>query len=110
MSYYPPGPGYPPGYPPPPPPRPRTNGLAVASMVLGVAGITVGLCLLFFPIMPILAVIFGHIGLSQVRATGAPGNGYAISGLVTGYIGIGLAVLWIIAIVLGTVSAPTPTF
>jgi len=79
-------------------------------MILGIAGITVLLCLLVFPIFPILAVIFGHIGLSQVRATGAPGGGFAIAGLVTGYVGIGLAVLWIIAIVLGTVTAPTPTF
>jgi hypothetical protein len=110
----PPGPPYPPTgapYPPPmPPPRPKTNGLALTSMILGVLGITVGLCLLFFPVMPVLAVVFGHVGLTQVNRTGAAGRGYAIAGLVTGYIGIALAILWIIATFIGTFTSPMPTF
>ena len=103
----------PPGFPPPPPAypvKPKANGMALASMILGIFGITVGLCLLFFPVMPVLAVVFGHIGLSQTRSTGAPGRGYAITGLVTGYIGIALAIVWIIAIVIGTFTSPVPTF
>ena len=113
----PPPPAYayapPPGFPPPPaayPVKAKTNGLALASMILGIVGITVGLCLIFFPVMPILAVVFGHLGLSQTRATGAPGRGYAIAGLVTGYIGIALAILWLIAIIFGTFTSPIPTF
>ena len=113
----PPPPAYtyapPPGFPPPPPAYPvkaKTNGLALASMILGIVGITVGLCLIFFPVMPILAVVFGHLGLSQTRTTGAPGRGYAIAGLVTGYIGIALAILWLIAIIFGTFTSPIPTF
>lgn len=113
----PPPPAYtyapPPGFPPPPPAYPvkaKTNGLALASMILGIVGITVGLCLIFFPVMPILAVVFGHLGLSQTRSTGAPGRGYAIAGLVTGYIGIALAILWLIAIIFGTFTSPVPTF
>lgn len=109
-------PGYPyappPGFPPaaPYPVRPKTNGLALASMILGILGITIGLCLLFFPVMPILAVVFGHIGLGQIRKTGGAGRGYAIAGLVTGYIGIGLAVLWLIGTIIGTFTSPMPTF
>ncbi len=112
----PPPPAYtyapPPGFPPPPayPVKAKTNGLALASMILGIVGITVGLCLIFFPVMPILAVVFGHLGLSQTRSTGAPGRGYAIAGLVTGYIGIALAILWLIAIIFGTFTSPIPTF
>ncbi len=112
----PPPPAYayapPPGVPPPPayPVKAKTNGLALASMILGIVGITVGLCLIFFPVMPILAVVFGHLGLSQTRSTGAPGRGYAIAGLVTGYIGIALAILWLIAIIFGTFTSPVPTF
>jgi hypothetical protein len=79
-------------------------------MILGIAGITVGLCLLYFPIMPILAVVFGHVGLSRITRSGAPGRGYAITGLVTGYIGIGLAILWLIALISGTFTSPVPTF
>jgi len=103
----------PPGFPPPPaayPVKAKTNGMALASMILGIVGITVGLCLIFFPVMPILAVVFGHLGLSQTRSTGAPGRGYAITGLVTGYIGIALAILWLIAIIFGTFTSPVPTF
>jgi hypothetical protein len=113
-----PPPGYAYGYAPPPgfPPtpvyvaKPKANGLALASMILGITGITVGLCLIFFPVMPILAVVFGHLGLSQTRTTGAPGRGYAIAGLVTGYIGIALAILWLIALIIGTFTSPMPTF
>lgn len=79
-------------------------------MILGILGITVGLCLLFFPVMPVLAVVFGHVGLTQVNRTGAPGRGYAITGLSTGYVGIALAVLWIIGTFIGTFTSPTPTF
>ena len=110
----PPPPAYayapPPGFPPAYPVKAKANGLALASMILGIVGITVGLCLIFFPVMPILAVVFGHLGLSQTRTTGAPGRGYAIAGLVTGYIGIALAILWLIALIIGTFTSPIPTF
>ena len=110
----PPAYGYapPPGFPPPAPypVRPKANGLALTAMILGILGITAGLCLLFFPVLPILAVVFGHVGLAQTRRTGAPGRGYAITGLVTGYIGIALAILWLIATIIGTFTSPMPTF
>lgn len=119
----PPAPPPPPGFPPPAygylppsgfpsayPVKPKANGMALAAMILGILGLTVGLCLLFFPVMPILAVIFGHIGLAQTRKTGAPGRAYAITGLVTGYVGIALAVLWLIGTIIGTFTSPMPTF
>ncbi len=112
----PPAPGayaYPqaPGFPPPAyPVKPKANGFALTSMILGILGLTIGLCLLYFPVMPILAVIFGHISLGQIRKTGAPGRGYAVAGLVTGYIGIALALLWLIGTIIGTFTSPMPTF
>jgi hypothetical protein len=45
-----------------------------------------------------------------MRKTGAPGRGYAIAGLVTGYIGIALALLWLIGSIIGTFTSPMPTF
>src|SRR5690606_17890342 len=85
----PPHPQYPqyPAYPPPAP----TNGLAIASLVLGIAGITVGWFLIGIP--SILAVVFGHVALSTIRRTGQQGRGMAIAGLVTGYIVVGVVVL-----------------
>ncbi|WP_310772985.1 DUF4190 domain-containing protein [Mycobacterium sp. Z3061] len=81
---YPP-PGYPPpapggygayGYPPPPYVAPRTNALAIASFVAAIAGFfTCGLG-------SILGLIFGVVGLGQIRRTGEGGRGLAIAGLV----------------------------
>jgi len=60
----------------------RTSGMAIASMVLGI--------LWCYWVGSILAVIFGHISLGQIkRGNGAiTGKGMAIAGLVLGYIGI----------------------
>ena len=85
--------------PPPPPPgqpappnfvyveRSRTNGLAVAAMVLGILWI--------WWIGSVLAVIFGHVSLNHIkRSNGAErGRGMAIAGLVLGYIGVATLIL-----------------
>ncbi len=57
-------------------PAPRTNGLAIASFVLGILG---------FAIIP---VILGHISLSQIAKRAEGGKVFAIIGLVLGYLGI----------------------
>jgi hypothetical protein len=65
--------------------------MAVASLVLGIVGVL--LCFLILP--SALAVIFGAIGLSQIRH--APerftGRGLAIAGLVLGIIALSAFVL-----------------
>ena len=94
--WYPPTaqPGYPQGYGyGARPATPGTNGLAIASLVLGI--------LWLYWIGSILAVIFGHIGLSQAKRTGQSGRGLAIAGLVLGYIGIAFLVLLIILVAAG---------
>lgn len=58
-----------------PAPEPRTNVLAIVSLVLA-----------FF--VSIGAVICGHIALNQIKRTGENGRGLAIAGLVLGYLGI----------------------
>jgi len=85
----PPGPA---GYPPPPF-VPRQNGMAVASLVLGILSLTGMSWLTGIP-----GVILGHLALRQIRASrGAEtGESLAMGGLVTGYIGIGLVVLGIL--------------
>jgi hypothetical protein len=106
----PPPPGYPgPGYAAPGPHAPypyayapgRTSGLAIASLVLGIVWV--------FWIGSILAVIFGHVALSQVkRSLGAVrGRGLAIAGLVLGYLGVAMLALFIVAAVALDLDAPT---
>jgi hypothetical protein len=61
-------------------------------MITGLAGLT----LWTIPVpWSLAAVILGHIGLSQVKGENGNNRGFAIAGLVTGYIGIGLVVLLI---------------
>ena len=77
------------------PPSPNTSGLAIASLVLGILGIT---CIL--PIIgPILALVFGIIALSQInKSSGAvTGHGKAVAGLVLGCIGVLLVPVIILA-------------
>ncbi|MEO6123708.1 MAG: DUF4190 domain-containing protein [Ilumatobacteraceae bacterium] len=68
--------------------RSQTNGMAVASMVLGIVGIFL-FC--FYAIPSILAVIFGGVALGQIKKDPKyTGRGMAISGLVTGLVGVAL--------------------
>ncbi|MFW5898925.1 MAG: DUF4190 domain-containing protein, partial [Jiangellaceae bacterium] len=64
-------------YPPYPLPAP-TNGMAIASLVLGIVRITVGWILVGIP--SVLAVVFGHVALSTISRTGQQGKGMAIAG------------------------------
>lgn len=66
-----------------------TNGFAVASLVLGI--------IWCYFVGSLLAVIFGHIAISQIGRDGGSGKGMAIAGLVLGYIGLALGVVAIIA-------------
>ena len=36
-------------------------------------------------IAPVAAIVFGHMGLSQIKRTGDPGRGIALTGLIIGY-------------------------
>jgi hypothetical protein len=56
-----------------------SNGMATASLVLGILGF-------LLPILSILALIFGGIGISKANQ-GAPGKGLATAGLVLGIVG-----------------------
>jgi hypothetical protein len=70
----------------------KTNGLAIASLVLGIVWI--------YGIGSILALVFGYQAKSQIDASRGreSGRGMAIAGIVLGWIGIGLLTLVIIAI------------
>jgi len=87
-----------PGYGPPQqvhyvvtPPSAGTNGLAIASLVLGI--------LWLYWVGSILAIIFGHIALSQLKRKHQDGKGLAVAGLVLGYIGLAVLVVVVIAVI-----------
>lgn len=75
----------------------RTEGQAIASMVLGIVSIISCGILTAIP-----AVICGHIAKKKIRndAENLQGDGMALSGLIMGYIVIGISILVIPAILL----------
>lgn len=81
-----PSPGLP-GHPPLPVVRmvaAPTSGTAVASMVLAILGLVSGCCT--FGIPSLLAIILGHVAVSDTRDGTRSGHGMAVAGLVMGYI------------------------
>ncbi len=65
---------------------PKTSGLAIAALVCGILSI-IGGAIFIIPLL--LAIIFGHIALSQCnRDPQIGGKGLAIAGLCMGYVSI----------------------
>src|ERR1700757_2092527 len=63
----------------------QTSGKAIASLVFGL--------LFFVPFAFVVAVIFGHLGMSEIRKSAGrlKGDGLAMAGLVLGY-------MWVVSI------------
>lgn len=100
--------GYGPPSGPTAPPR-RTNGLAIAALVMGLVGfVSCGFT-------SILAIVFGHVSLSQIRRDGTDGRGMALAGVILGWFLTGAWILFWVLSWMGVVSTalysaanPTP--
>lgn len=89
-------------------PGPRTNPLAIASMVTSIVGLVFSFTWVL-GLGAIAGVILGHISLGQIKRTGEAGRGMALAGVIVGWATIGLGVLLIVAMIvfwglLGTAS------
>src|SRR5436190_10270893 len=84
MGMVPPAAPYAPAYVPQ-----RTNGFAIASLVLGIVNMGIG---------SILALIFGYKAKREIDESGGTqtGRGLAVAGIVLGYVGIAMFVIWLI--------------
>ena len=71
------------------------NGMGTAALVMGILGF---LCLPF--IGPILAIVFGRIGLKRVAMGQANNAGVAKAGYILGIIGIVIQVIALIVVIL----------
>ncbi|MBB3158026.1 hypothetical protein FHS07_001722 [Microbacterium proteolyticum] len=77
---------------------PRVNPLAIVALVSSLVG------LFAIPVIgQIVGIITGHISLNQIKATSERGRGMALSGVLVGYISLGLGILLIIltAVIIG---------
>lgn len=79
-----------------------SSGTATASLVVALIGVFGGWCLFGLPCL--IAVVLGHIGLSETRKDQKSGKGQAIAGLILGYLFLIPMVLISFAVVGGMVS------
>lgn len=75
--------GYPVGYGMVP--KQGTNGMAIASLVLGICGL--------FCVTPLVGLPLGLAALSKIKQTGQSGRGLAIAGIVLSSVWIALFVV-----------------
>jgi hypothetical protein len=76
------------------PVAPKTNTLAIVSLVSSLVGIFI------IPFIgSIVGVITGHMSLSQLKTNGEGGRGLALAGTIVGWVGIGFSILGLIAII-----------
>jgi hypothetical protein len=73
-------------------PAPSLSTWALVSMICGAVSIVS-----FQVILAVLAIVFGFIGLNEVKKSQGTveGRGFAIAGIVTGFISVGLTLLFI---------------
>jgi len=72
-----------------PPDAEKNTTLSLTSMILGIFGISFSFgCLFIGLFFGIPAVICGHMARGKVKRGEAGGNGFAIAGLITGYLSI----------------------
>ena len=75
------------------PSTPKTNGFAIASLILGIIPCT--------GITSILAIVFGFIARNQIEQSGGrqQGSGMALAGIILGFVWIGISVVYWIAVI-----------
>lgn len=87
---------------------PRTEAFAATSLILGILGLALP-CFWLFPAPQVIAIILGHISVSQTRAYGTGGRGMGTAGLILGYLGLALALGCLAALLVGALtSSPVP--
>jgi hypothetical protein len=78
------------------------NGMAIASMVLGIVWI--------YWIGSILALVFGYIAKGQIRERNESGAGMATAGIVLGWVGVGILAVFLVFGTIAALSGPDMSF
>jgi hypothetical protein len=83
------------------PPIGQSNGMAVASMVLGIVSYPVSMLYCMGAIVAILAIVFGFVARGRIKRNETTvGGGMALAGIILGFIHIALVVLFIVLVML----------
>jgi hypothetical protein len=78
----------------------NTNGMAIASLVLGIVGLSTMFCYGVGVIPGILAIIFGVLARKQISERDGQGRGMAKAGIICGSVAVALPVLGFMALVI----------
>jgi len=83
----------------------KTNGLALTSMILGIASVV--FCYLNLP-LGVVALILGVLGRRKIEESGGAerGSGMALAGIICGSVDILWGVISIILLAVGALSNP----
>jgi hypothetical protein len=86
--------------------EPHTNGMAVASLVLGLLGWPMLACRGTGLVFSVLAIIFGSVAGHSIKASRGEetGRGMAIAGLILGIVAISAVVLIFILVLVGMIA------
>lgn len=75
-------------------PQRKTEPLAILSLILSLAG-ALGFCCGLFLMAGIAGVVCGHLALLRIKSNPElEGHGLALAGLIIGYAGIGIWLIW----------------
>lgn len=76
----------------------KTNGLAIAGMVLSIIGLATSCCGGLGTVLAIPGLIISIIAVSQIQKSGDAGKGMAIAGIVCGALGTLIGIYYLIII------------
>lgn len=79
------------------PAGPPTNGMAIASLIASILGLT-----LFPTIGSIVGLVLGYMARKEIRESGGAmtGDGLATAGIIIGWIGVALTVIFACIVIL----------
>jgi len=84
----------------------RTNAMAVASFVLSLCG-----ALLVLPVIgQILGLVFGFMGMSQIKESKEGGKGLALAGVLISAISLVLGLLFILFLIIVAIASADSTY
>lgn len=71
----------------------KTNGLAIASLVVSLAGLPMVFCYGVGGLLGLVGAILGHVAQRQVRERGEGGRGLALAGVIIGWVTLALGIV-----------------
>jgi hypothetical protein len=73
------------------PPAPGYNLFSILAIILGF-------------VVPIAGIVMGHIALSQLKRTQEQGRGLALTGLIVGYVLVGIGIVYFAVLIIALVA------